>query len=258
MIAVDVSGSMDREEFVLQRRGYSEAIRHPNFIAAIRAGPNQRIAVTYVEWSGTRQQKVIVPWRVIDGVETAEIFTAELDRQPLVIARGTSISAAVTFSAELFQANAYESERQVIDVSGDGPNNYGPPILEARDGVVESGIVINGLPILIRPSPLTPDIVRYYSDCVIGGPGSFVLPVRRVAEFALAIRRKLILELVGASHHRIIPVQASRACRLPDRREDAGALRRPVSARASTTRRRGQSLPEEFDIRQISWNSRRV
>ncbi len=208
VIAVDVSGSMDREEFLLQRSGYGQAIRHPDFVRAVTSGDTRRIAVTYVEWSGPSWQKIVVPWRLIDGVESAEAFAAALDSEPLVIARGTSISAAVAFSAALFAANEYESARQVIDVSGDGPNNYGFPVTEARDRAVGQGIVINGLPILIRPSPIVPDVVRYYFDCVTGGPGSFVLPVRKAEEFALAIRRKLILEIAARPQPDITPVAA--------------------------------------------------
>lgn len=209
VIAVDVSRSMDAEEFRLQRSGYAEAIRDPEFLRAIGSGATGRIALTYVEWSGRLHQKVVVPWRLIDGVESAEAFAALLDREPLEIGRGTSISAAIAFGSALFDDNGYDGERQVIDVSGDGPNNYGGPVASARDAAVAEGIVINGLPVVIRPSPIVKDIVQYYSDCVIGGPGSFVLPVRSAEEFAVAIRRKLILEVAGGPAARFIPVAAS-------------------------------------------------
>jgi hypothetical protein len=208
VIAVDVSGSMDREEFLLQRNGYVEAIRHPEFVRAIAAGDYGRIAVTYVEWSGPSWQKTLVPWRVIDSAASAEAFAAALEAQKLDIGRGTSISNAIGFATALFDDSTHEARRQVIDVSGDGPNNYGPPVTGARDDAVEEGIVINGLPILIRPSPIAPDIVRYYFDCVVGGPGSFVLPVRRASEFSLAIRRKLILEVAALPAARIIQAVA--------------------------------------------------
>jgi Protein of unknown function (DUF1194) len=208
VIAVDVSASMDREEFLLQRSGYREAIRHPDFVRAILSGDRRRIAATYVEWSGRRWQKVIVPWRLIDGQESAEAFAVALDKQPLVLARGTSISAALTFGAALFEANGFAGDRKAIDVSGDGPNNYGQPVTEARDAAVASGIVINGLPIVIAPSPIVPDLARYYSECVIGGPGAFMLPVANEAELALSIRRKLILEVAGRFPAGVVPVAA--------------------------------------------------
>jgi Protein of unknown function (DUF1194) len=208
VIAVDVSASMDREEFLLQRGGYGAAIRHPDFVRAVLAGEYRRIAVTYVEWSGRNWQKVVVPWRLIDGPDSAEAFSAALSERPLVLARGTSISTAVSFSTALFEANGFSGTRRTIDISGDGPNNYGAPVTESRDDAVGQGIVINGLPIVIRPSPTVPDLVRYYTDCVIGGPGSFVLPVREKAAFALAIRRKLILEVAARQRAGIVPVSA--------------------------------------------------
>lgn len=195
VIAVDVSGSMDREEFELQRQGYVEAIRHPEFISAVRSGAHRRIALTYVEWSGADRQTAIVPWQLIDGAEAANAFADALAAHPLVIDRGTSISAALVFATALFDLNDFDSERRVIDISGDGPNNYGPAVTVARDHAVAAGVVVNGLPVLIRPSPLFPAMDRYYADCVIGGPGAFVLPVRATEEFALAIRRKLVIEV---------------------------------------------------------------
>ncbi len=208
VIAVDVSASMDREEFRLQRDGYRQAIAHPDFVRAVLAGEHRRIAVTYVEWSSESWQKIIVPWRLIDGPASAEAFAAALSEQPLVLTRGTSISAALRFSAALFAANGFAAERKTIDVSGDGPNNYGPPVTRARDEAVAQGIVVNGLPVLIAPSPTVPDVARYYAECVIGGPGSFMLPVNKAEEFSLAIRRKLVLEVAGHVPAGIVPVAA--------------------------------------------------
>lgn len=210
VIAVDVSRSMDEDEFRLQRSGYAEAIRHPDFVRAATSGGAGRIALTYAEWSGRLYQKIVVPWRLIDGREAAEGFAEALAAQPPAIGRGTSISAAIAFASTLFDENSYDAPRQVIDISGDGPNNYGPPVTEARDQAVSDGIVVNGLPILIRPSPTVSDIVSYYADCVIGGPGSFVLPVRNAEEFSEAIRRKLLIEVAGGPPAGgIIPVAAA-------------------------------------------------
>jgi hypothetical protein len=208
VIAVDVSRSMDAEEFRVQRSGYVDAIGDPEFIRAATLGPHGRIALTYVEWSSRLTQEVVVPWRLIDGKAAAEAFAALLDAEPIEIGRGTSISAAIAFASAHFEANEFEGERRVIDISGDGPNNYGPPVVKERDAAIAAGIVINGLPILIRPSPIVPDIVRYYTDCVIGGPSAFVLPVREVGEFAEAIRQKLVLEVAGEAPARILFAQA--------------------------------------------------
>lgn len=195
VIAVDVSASMDREEYLIQRAGYVAAIRDPEFIESVLSGDFGRIALTYVEWSGVGVQRITMPWRLIDSAGSARAFAEELRQRPLAEERGTSLSAALLFSASLFPGNAYDGTRRVIDVSGDGPNNYGPPVTEARDFVVDAGIVINGLPILIRPSPIFPDMDDYYRDCVIGGDGAFVQAVRDVEEFRSAIKRKLLKEV---------------------------------------------------------------
>lgn len=210
VIAVDVSGSMDADEFALQRGGYVAAIRHPDFIAAIREGAFGRIALSYVEWSGSERQRIVVPWTLIDGADSAGHFSSALAGQPIAGDGGTSISSAILFGTRLFDDNGYDGDRRVIDISGDGPNNYGPVVTTARDVAVAQGVVINGLPVLIRPSPLFPAMDAYYADCVIGGDGAFMLPVDAADQFALAIRRKLVLEVAArpmrATSPRSLPV----------------------------------------------------
>jgi hypothetical protein len=197
VLAVDVSSSMDNDEFALQRAGYVEALRHPDFVKAVLSGMRGRIALTYFEWAGTVHEDSVIPWQIIDGPDSANDFAAKLALRPLGGFGATAISSAVTFGASLFERNAVKGEKRVIDISGDGPNNSGMPVAPARDAVVSSGIVINGLPILIRPSRSFEDLDLYYAECVTGGPGSFVLPIHVVSEFATAIRRKLILEVSG-------------------------------------------------------------
>ena len=206
VLAVDVSESMDRDEFAVQRAGYVRALRDPAFIRAARSGPSGRIAVSYFEWAGSIRQTSIVPWQIIDDTQSALDFAAQLEERPFNVFRGTSISGALAFGASMLSANGFESRRLVIDISGDGPNNFGPPVAEARDAVLARGVTINGLPILIRPSPTFPAMDRYYAECVVGGPGAFVLPVRAVSEFATAIRRKLILEVSDVPEAPVIPV----------------------------------------------------
>jgi hypothetical protein len=197
VLAVDISTSMDEDEFVLQRAGYVEALRHPEFIRAVRTGARGRIAIAYVEWAGTVRDDGVVGWQVIDGPESADAFAASLARRPFRHFRGTSISGAIAVSANLLATLGMSAERRVIDISGDGPNNIGLPVTSARDAAAAEGIVINGLPLLIRPSPTFRDLAGYYEQCVITGPGAFMLPVRSAGEFASAIRRKLILEVSG-------------------------------------------------------------
>jgi len=205
VLAVDVSGSMDEGEQALQRGGYVAAFLHPEVLAAIGGGVYGRIAVTYVEWAGPRAQAVVIPWRAVDGQASAEEFAAALKAAPTSRIHGTSISGALAFAGALFDANGFTGLRQAIDVSGDGPNNMGPPVVAARDAVLARGVTINGLPLTLRggsawnaPYGLPGGLLDiYYEDCVIGGPGAFFLSVQAPEQLADAIRRKLVLEIAG-------------------------------------------------------------
>ena len=213
VLAVDISYSMDPDELALQREGYVEALTSPEFLNALKNGMHGRVAVTYVEWAGVIDQKVVMPWRLIDGRTSAETAAALINRAPQRRAYRTSISGALTFSAQLFDENGYRGIRRVIDVSGDGTNNQGPMVALVRDEVVGKGITINGLPIMLkRPNPSTMDIAEldiYYEDCVIGGPGAFVVPIRERDKFRDAIRTKLVLEIAGlVPQPRIVPAAA--------------------------------------------------
>ena len=199
VLAVDVSGSIDAREKAVQRDGYLAAIRSPEFAAAVRAGPLGKIKLAYVEWAGEGAQRIVMPWRLIDGPEAAQAFANELADQAVSrFLRGTSISSALQYSAGLFEG---DGTRRVIDISGDGPNNAGGKVTEARDAAVAAGIVINGLPVLISPAQNYPTLDRYFTDCVIGGEGAFALPVLSVGDLGEAIRMKLLRELLAASEH---------------------------------------------------------
>jgi Protein of unknown function (DUF1194) len=211
VLAVDVSYSMDMDELAIQREGYAQAIVSKEFLQALKTGPNGKISVTYFEWAATRDQKIIIPWRVIDGPETADAVANEIMKTPIRRASRTSISGAINFAMPLFDENPHRGIRRVIDISGDGPNNDGSPVLLARDAALEKGITINGLPIMVKePSYSTMDIDNldfYYEDCVIGGPGSFVVSIKDREKFKEAIRTKLLLEVAGRTpERRIVPV----------------------------------------------------
>ena len=213
VLAVDVSYSMDPEEQQIQREGYLEAITSREFMNAIRAGSHGKVALTYFEWAGPTDQQIIVPWRMIDGPETADAFAGEIARAPYRRASRTSIGGALQFAKPLFEASGFNGLRRVIDVSGDGPNNSGPLVVPQRDELVAAGIIINGLPLMLnRPNSFSMDIENldiYFEDCVIGGPGAFVIPVRDRAQFKEAIRTKLVLEVASLSPMaRVIPAQA--------------------------------------------------
>lgn len=213
VLAVDVSGSMDTDERQLQREGYVGALLHPEVVAAIASGPQGRIAVIIVEWAGPTSQSIIVPWRMIDGAAAAESVAAELAAAPSARIRGTSISGALAFASLLFAGNGFAAQRQVIDVSGDGPNNMGPPVVPVRDRVVAQGVTINGLPLTLRPGGswgiASPLLDIYFADCVIGGPGAFFLSVQSPEQLADAVRRKLVLEIAGTAPT-AVPVQMAR------------------------------------------------
>jgi Protein of unknown function (DUF1194) len=210
VLAVDVSQSMDLGENELQRQGYIAALLHPQVLSAIRSGIYGRVAIAYLEWGSS--QSVMVPWTLVEDAASASRLAGALAAEPIRTIHGTSISGALGYAASLFDANAYEGFRRVIDVSGDGPNSSGAPVVPTRDAVLKQGVIVNGLPIMLRPPSYTffsiPDLDLYYADCVIGGPGSFVLPVDDPGQLADAIRRKLVLEIAGAPP-RLLPAAAS-------------------------------------------------
>ena len=209
VLAVDVSYSMDPDEQALQREGYMAAITSLEFMRALREGMHGKIAMIYFEWAGVHHRQIIVPWRLIDGPESADAFSADIGRARYSRASRTSVSGALEFGAMLFDGSGYRGIRRVIDVSGDGVNNNGPLVTVTRDEVVAKGITINGLPIMIkRPNASTMDIGEldvYFEDCVIGGPGAFVIPIRERDQFKEAIKTKLLLEIAGLTP-KVVPV----------------------------------------------------
>jgi hypothetical protein len=213
VLAVDVSRSMDSDEQVLQRDGYVEAFRHKDVIDAIASGANGRIAVSYVEWAGATYQRTLVPWTIIDGEAAAHAFADRLAAAPITREHGTSIANGLIYVGPSFEGNGFVGGRRVIDVSGDGPNNVGMPVVAARDPLVAKGVTINGLPIMIkRPGDFASieNLDIYYEDCVIGGTGAFLVPVTDIQKIASAIRRKLVLE-IAAQPARVVPASEVKA-----------------------------------------------
>lgn len=209
VLAVDVSASMDEDELQLQRRGYADAFRHKAVADAIASLAGGRIAVTFLEWAAEDEQSQIIPWTVIASAQDARGFADRLDAAPLFSEQRTSISSALITAAGLLEDNDFDGVRRVIDISGDGANNNGPPVEEARAAVLRKGIVINGLPIMLGKPPQwydVPYLDRYYRDCVIGGQGSFVIPMRDVNQWAATIRRKLVSEIAGLAPRNEAPL----------------------------------------------------
>ena len=203
VLAVDVSLSMSPEELEIQRRGYATALTDDAVLRAIAGGLHGKIAVTYVEWAGTNSQVVVVPWTLVASHADAQQVVKQLTARPPNSARRTSISAALEFGADLFAESGFEGSKRVIDISGDGPNNQGAPVPLVRDAVLKQGIIINGLPLMtnggMESSYDIGDLDKYYRECVIGGPGAFMIPVNSWEQFPEAVRRKLVLELADAA-----------------------------------------------------------
>ncbi len=201
ILAVDVSRSMSPAELKIQRKGYAAALGSKEVIGTVQGGLIGRIAVTYVEWAGDQSQTVIVPWTLIDTPEAAQEVARHLYSYLGSGMRRTSISGALDYTSTMFDLNNFRGMRRIIDVSGDGPNNQGRPVLAARSDVLAQGIIINGLPLMTRDDLFSQwsieDLDIYYTECVIGGPGAFVIPVTSWDQFADAVRRKIVLEIAG-------------------------------------------------------------
>lgn len=213
VLAVDVSRSMSYEELRIQREGYAAAISSPDVVRAIREGAYGRIAINLFEWAANTHAREIVGWTIIENQADAEAVSAQLLETHSFGERRTSISGAIFHATGLLETAPYDADRRVIDVSGDGPNNQGTPVTEARDEAVGLGITINGLPMMTTGGIATqfniPDLDRYYTRCVIGGPGAFMVPVNDWDQFAEAVRRKLVLEIgdAGTADPKVIPAQ---------------------------------------------------
>lgn len=193
ILAIDCSFSVDSREFALQMEGMGRAFQREEVKKAIASGARQRIAVAVVQWSDDRNQIVTLPWTIISGAADADELGKVLVAMPRQLTEGgTSISAALAFSAPLFAA-APSAERQVIDVSTDGRNNSGPPVSPLRDRLVAQGITINGLTILNE----WPKLDSYFENNVAGGMGYFVMPAKDYDDYAEAIYRKLLREITG-------------------------------------------------------------
>jgi hypothetical protein len=203
VLAVDTSGSVSAGRFELQKHGYAAAFRNPRVLASIRSLDTQSIAVTMMQWTGPRLHVVVVDWMLIKDEASAETFAAAIEAAPRqLFGGGTSISGAIDYSRLLLVQSPFRGERRVIDISGDGSNNSGRPVTEARDEAVRDGVGINGLPIL----SIEPVLDHYYFDNVIGGPGAFMIPADNYDTFADAVLKKLITEIAGTDDN---PIRSS-------------------------------------------------
>ena len=193
VIAIDVSGSVNEERWLLQRQGYEAAFKSPEVIQAVTSGQHKAIAVTMVEWAGQRHQKQVIEWMIISDETSAVAFASAMLEAPRVYTDWTSISGGIDFAVTLFDDSGVEASRKVIDVSGDGVNNQGRPIDDARMEALAKGIVINGLAILSDYEYLD----EYYQEHVVGGPGAFMVVVKDYSTFTQGVQAKLVREVVN-------------------------------------------------------------
>ena len=199
VLAVDVSRSVDAEEYELQKDGYARALSDQRIVEAITSGPLHRIGLCYVEWAGPQMQRTPIDWTLVDSKAACERIAAKITALPYEPHSWTGVGAAMRYAAGRFESGPFHSRRMVIDVSGDGRNNNGPPADIVRDELVARNIVINGLPIISdKPNfgrPPDRELDRWYEENVIGGPGSFMMVANGFGDFARAVRNKLSREI---------------------------------------------------------------
>lgn len=210
VLVTDVSRSIDESEFQLEKRGYAAAFTDPRVVAAIQGGPRGRIAVAYVEFSNPDQVQALTGWTVITDDASARAFAAALIALPRSSFGRTAISSGVDLAAKMLAEGGFGDARKVIDVSGDGTNNAGRPVTDARDDAVKADIAVNGLTI-INDHPVSytfahtqppGGLTNWYRENVTGGIGSFVLEVHDFATFGDAMARKLLDEIASLPSHR--------------------------------------------------------
>jgi hypothetical protein len=200
ILAADVSGSVNATRYKTQQDGYLEALGDRRVMEVIAGLDPPVLAITFIAWS--REQEIMVPWtRVHDG-KSMDVFRNRLNgarRPPIGI--NTLISRALAFCDAQFDQE-FTGGRKVIDVSGDGDDNMGTLGLhQVRDRLVAKGVVINGLPIIVKPPeyifpPQPPEgLDEYYRRHVVGGDGHVVIESVGFDNFKQAILQKLLLEI---------------------------------------------------------------
>lgn len=192
VLAVDCSFSVDRGEFNQQMQGLARALASPEVIEAIEQGALGRIAIMVVEWSGAKDQKIVVPWTLINNAVSARRVASAISTAPRATTGVTSISAAIDFSIHQLRQSPYNANRQVIDISADGINNSGDLTMFSRDRAINAGITINALTIRTDVSILD----AYFKSSVTGGPGNFVMVAKDYKAYGTAIKRKLLREII--------------------------------------------------------------
>ncbi len=205
VLVTDVSRSIDDSEFKLEKEGYFAAFTSQPVIDAIRGGLVGAIVVAYVEFASSFEVRTVLGWTTISDAASARAFADRLSAAPRSFWGRTAISAGIDRGIALLTESGIPAGRRVIDVCGDGTNNAGREVNEARDEAVKAGITINGLAI-INDHPVSwtfahvqppGGLAAYYRENVTGGPGTFVLEVHDFHAFGEAMTRKLVAEIAG-------------------------------------------------------------
>jgi hypothetical protein len=197
VLAMDASGSIDADEFRLQREGIAESITHPGVLAAIAANPRRAIALAMTEWGSPGGAALVVDWHRVSDAASAQAFANASLAAPRSRQSYNAIGDAITHAAALIAAAPYRANERVIDVVGDGPDMrsiIAAP--DARDAAVVQGITINGLAIEIAPVTRGNEPLHvHYERNVMGGPGAFVMIAETRRDFARAMRAKMLREI---------------------------------------------------------------
>jgi Protein of unknown function (DUF1194) len=203
ILAADVSRSVDDGEFELQRKGYAAALTDARVLKAIRTTKSGAVGICFIEWSGEDDQKIVLPWTQIRDEEDGGEAAAAILKAPRSFTGRTSISAAIDFAMSYFAKTTWPPVRRIIDISGDGTSNSGPPLAEARGRAIAAGVTINGLAIINNQPDLgysahthpPGGLPNYYQQNVVGGPNAFLIVVKDFHSFADAMANKLIKEI---------------------------------------------------------------
>lgn len=192
LLALDSSASMNAKEFALQINGLSAAFRDPAILAAIKDLEPFGVAIGVSQWGGPGESRIVVPFTHIRNTREAKAFGYRISLGSRTFyAASTSITHAIEDGLALMEANGFQGQRRVIDISGDGIDNGGGNLDQAREEALALGITINGLAIEAEDKGLT----QYYQDNVISGADSFVIKSEDFDDFAHAMREKLLREL---------------------------------------------------------------
>ncbi len=190
VLAVDGSASVTYEEFGLIAGGTAAALRDPTVADGLSAGS----VLSLLLWSGAGQQDVITDWTWIGSTADLRDFADSVENMPRTVRAGaTAIGEALLAALTLFANLPAVAGRSIVNVIGDGRSNDGIAPGPIRDRLAAAGMTINGLCILHEE----PDLLTFYNEEVIGGPGAFAVTCREYADFARAMRLKLIREING-------------------------------------------------------------